>query len=173
MWNQRDKVLACLLRSSNLAEGWHNGFRCLMNYSNPTIWRFIDVLKKERDLTDWKINQKMMRQPPPSQQKKWKDYDRQFNSIIMSDDDFQRMDYLKCVGSMVPYLYNIMYSQWHNVTIWWPLLIFCRPPQKFYCLQTKEQKIGRHFFFGFSYRLLVPPLELFVPPNIFFASTGR
>ena len=23
-----------------------------------TIWRFIDVLKKEQDLTDWKINQK-------------------------------------------------------------------------------------------------------------------
>ena len=46
-------------------------------------------------MTDWKINQKMMIQ------KKWKDYDRQMNSIIMSYDDFQRMDYLKCVGSMV------------------------------------------------------------------------
>ena len=29
------------------------------------------------------------------------DYDRQLNSIFMSYDDFQRMDYLKCVGSMV------------------------------------------------------------------------
>ena len=36
-----------------------------MGCSNPTIWSFIDVLKKEQDLTDWKINQKMMIQPPP------------------------------------------------------------------------------------------------------------
>ena len=66
-----------------------------MGCSNPSIWRLIDVLKKEQDVTDWKINLKMMIQ------KKWKDYDRQMNSIIMSYDDFQRMDYLKCVGSMV------------------------------------------------------------------------
>ena len=44
-----------------------------------------------------------------------------------------------------------------------PLLIFCRPPNFFYCLQKKK---GRHFFSGFSYRLIAP-LELFVPPNIF------
>ena len=49
--------------SSNLAKGWHNGFRCLMDRTNHIIWRFVDVLKKEQDLTDWKINQKMMRQP--------------------------------------------------------------------------------------------------------------
>ena len=73
MWNQYDNVLACLPRSFNLAEGWHNGFRCLVGCSNHTIWPFIDVLKKELDLTDWKINQKMMRQAPPPQQKKWKD----------------------------------------------------------------------------------------------------
>jgi hypothetical protein len=29
-----------------------------MGCTNPTIWRFIDVLKKEQDLTQWKINQK-------------------------------------------------------------------------------------------------------------------
>ena len=50
--------------SGNLTEGLHNRFRCLMGRSNHTIWRFIDVLKKEQDLTNWKINQKMMRQPP-------------------------------------------------------------------------------------------------------------
>ena len=50
-----------------------------------------------------------------------------------------------------------------------PCSFFCRPPQIFYCLQKKKKK-DRHFFFAFSYRLLAP-LELFVPLNIFFAST--
>ena len=47
-WNQHDNVLACLPRSFNFAERWHNAFQCLMGCSNPTIWRFIDVLKKEQ-----------------------------------------------------------------------------------------------------------------------------
>ena len=64
------------------------------------MWRFIDVLKKEQDLTNWIINQKLTRQPRPPQQKKWKDYGRQLNFIILSYDDFQRMDYLNCVGSI-------------------------------------------------------------------------
>ena len=64
MWNQHENVLACLPRSSNFAERWQNAFQCLMGCSNPTIWRFIDVLKEEQDLTNWKINQKMMRQSP-------------------------------------------------------------------------------------------------------------
>ena len=83
IWNQHDNVLACLPISSNLADGWNNAFRCLvdirciplfdkwyttyikclMGCSNSKMWRFIDVLKKEQDLTDWKINQDMTRQP--------------------------------------------------------------------------------------------------------------
>ena len=49
---QRYNVLASLPRSSNLAEGWtlDNAFQCLMGCSNPTIWRFIDVLKEEQYL---------------------------------------------------------------------------------------------------------------------------
>ena len=53
---QRYNVFASVPRSSYLAERWDNGFQCLVGSSNPTIWRFIDVLKKEQDLTDWKIS---------------------------------------------------------------------------------------------------------------------
>ena len=37
--------------------------------------------------------------------------------------------------------------QWRNVTIWCPLLIFCRP-HKFFAVSKKKKK-GRHFFFRF------------------------
>ena len=75
--------------------------RALMGCTNPTIWRFIDVLKKEQDLTDWKIAQKLMRQPPPPRQKKWLDYDRRLNVVIDDYDNYERLDFLKCVGSMI------------------------------------------------------------------------
>ena len=47
-----------------------------------------------------------------------------------------------------------------------PLFIFLPPPTKF-LLSPKKKNLGRHFFSGFSYRIL-DPLELFLPPNIFF-----
>ena len=89
--------MAGLPRSSNIAEGMHNGFRCLMGCTNPAIWRFIAFLKKEQDLTKWKITQKMLRRPPLLRQKKWVDNDRRLNAVIDSYDDYDRLDYLKCV----------------------------------------------------------------------------
>ena len=54
-----------------------------------------------------------MRQPHPPKQKKWKDNDRQLNSIIMSYDDFQRMDFLKFVGSMVACWIKCLFIQYY------------------------------------------------------------
>ena len=47
-----------------------------------------------------------------------------------------------------------------------PLLNFCRP-HKFFTVSKKKKKKGRHFFFGFSYRLLAP--WSFLYPQIFFS----
>ena len=46
--NHHDASLALLPRSSNMAEGWHNGFSSLVRCSNPTIWSFLDALKLEQ-----------------------------------------------------------------------------------------------------------------------------
>ena len=42
------------IASNHGTEGWNNAFQCLMGCNNPTIWRFIDVSKKEQDLPVWK-----------------------------------------------------------------------------------------------------------------------
>ena len=65
--------------------------------TNPTIWKFLDVLKKEQDLTDWKISQKIMRRPPPPQQRKWRiyEYDERMSNIIDNYDSYDnRLHYL-------------------------------------------------------------------------------
>ena len=63
-WNQYDCCLASLPRSSNLAEWWHDGFRSLVQCTNPTIWNFLTALKLEQGLTDQKITDRHMRRPP-------------------------------------------------------------------------------------------------------------
>ena len=77
------------------------------------------------------------------------------------------MDIYRSVYFSEAYHYSM---QWRNVAIWCPLLIFCRPHKFFTVSKTKtkkKQKKGRHFFFGFSYRLLAPCSFLY--PQIFFS----
>jgi hypothetical protein len=43
--------------------------------SNPTIWKFLDCLKKEQDLTDVKITKMMMQEAPEPRSAKCRKYD--------------------------------------------------------------------------------------------------
>ena len=47
LWNQFDAIDARLPRTTNLIEGWHNGFKVLVNKRKPTIIQFIDALKAD------------------------------------------------------------------------------------------------------------------------------
>ena len=60
-----DVCLAGLPRSSNLDEGWHNGFQALLGCTNPTIWSFLSALKLEQGLAGQKMTYHLMRRPSP------------------------------------------------------------------------------------------------------------
>ena len=57
MWNQYDSVLQDVPKTNNNIEGWHRRFSSLLGGQHPTIWKFIEVLKKEESLTEFQINQ--------------------------------------------------------------------------------------------------------------------
>ena len=81
-WNQYDGCLARLDRSANIAEGWHNGFRSLLGCDNPTMWKFMDALKLEQNVTDVKWADHLNRKSPPQQEPKWKKFDETLESFI-------------------------------------------------------------------------------------------
>ena len=54
MWNQTAAGCSLLARSTNIAEGWHQGFNSMLGRSNPRIWKFLDYVKAEQSLTDMK-----------------------------------------------------------------------------------------------------------------------
>ena len=55
IFHRISSIASQMPRSSNMAEGWHKGFKSLVRCSNPTIWTFLDALKLEQGLTDHKI----------------------------------------------------------------------------------------------------------------------
>ena len=61
-WNQNDATALLLPRSSNIAEGWHHGFNSMMSCSNPSIWKFLQCLKNEQNITDVEMTKLMMRE---------------------------------------------------------------------------------------------------------------
>ena len=85
------------LRRSFLFGTPHTMMRC----SNPTIWKFLDVLKKEQNLTDVKVAQHLSRQQPPKRAKKWADYDDRLRRIVTDYDSYDLLDFLKAVGNAI------------------------------------------------------------------------
>jgi hypothetical protein len=79
--------------------GWHNGFRSLVQCTNPTIWNFLTALKLEQGLTDQKITDCLMRRPPPPRAAKWFRYDAQLESFMQGYDN-QKYEVLECLTAV-------------------------------------------------------------------------
>jgi len=47
IWNQYDATYSDLPKTNNSVEGWHKAFSSLLGASHPTIWRLINIIKKE------------------------------------------------------------------------------------------------------------------------------
>ena len=51
MWGVYDRVLNNLPRTNNSVEGWHNRFNRHVGCHHANIWKIVDVLKQEDDLS--------------------------------------------------------------------------------------------------------------------------
>ena len=54
VWNNHLMVHQGLPRTTNTIEAWHRSFSSHMSCFHPSIWKFLDVLKKEQDLVEVK-----------------------------------------------------------------------------------------------------------------------
>ena len=98
-WNHHDATQMMLPRSSNIAEGWNNGFASLLGCNNPSIWRFLECMKKEQSLTDMKIAQILTRRPF-KRETKWAKFDEELQRIIDDYDNYgDLLEFLTAVGS--------------------------------------------------------------------------
>ena len=54
MWNNHNLVHQGIPRTTNAVEAWHRSFNHLMSCQHPSIWKFIDIFKKEQGLVEVK-----------------------------------------------------------------------------------------------------------------------
>ena len=83
-WNQHDAFLVKLPRSTNMAEGWHHGFNSMLSCSHPSIWRFLEALKKEQNVIRMKLVRMHQLEEPERRAAKWIRYDDRIQRLCDS-----------------------------------------------------------------------------------------
>ena len=91
-----------LIRSFPIAEGWRHGFNAMMSCSNPSIWKFLQSLKNEQNITDVKMTKLMVRESPEPRSAKWRKYNEKLQTIIQKFDSCPTiLDFLKCTSCLM------------------------------------------------------------------------
>jgi hypothetical protein len=86
LWNCYDAVKDGLAKTNNSCEGWHNAFNNHLCVNHPTIWRFIDVLKKEQSIVDLRVTNLLSGGTPRPPRKKYADSAQCIENVV---NDFE------------------------------------------------------------------------------------
>ncbi len=98
LWNCYDAVVDGLPKTNNAVEGWHTEFANLVSASHPTIWTFIEGIKAQQSLNEFKINQYLAGTQPPLQRQKYKDAAKKLKDFVESYETRNIIDYIKGVA---------------------------------------------------------------------------
>ena len=98
LWNCYDASLDDLPRTNNSVEGWHRGFSQLLSANHPTIWKFIDGIKKEQSLNEMKLEQYVGGVQPPPRKRVYKDTADRIKNIVAEYGLRPLNDYLRGIA---------------------------------------------------------------------------
>jgi hypothetical protein len=98
IWNVHNSALQDLPKTNNSVEGWHRAFSQLLGASHPTIWRFIDSLKKEQSMNELKLEQFLSGQHPPRARKIYREVARRIKTIVEDYGNRTTLDFLRGIG---------------------------------------------------------------------------
>jgi hypothetical protein len=98
LWNCHEAAESGLPRTNNSVEGWHRGFNELVGLSHPSIWRFIDDLKKEQSLNELKIEQYIAGQQPPVPRRVYRDTAQRIECLVKDYENRDTLDFLKGIA---------------------------------------------------------------------------
>ena len=83
------------------AEGWHHGFNSMLSCNHPTIWKFMEALKKEHNLIRMQLGRMRQLEEPERRAAKWILYDDRVQKLC---DSFNRqtnvVNFLKKVANV-------------------------------------------------------------------------
>lgn len=101
LWNVNTSVLEDLPKTNNAVEGWHRGFSQLIGAYHPSIWKFIEGLKKEQSLNELKIEQFVAGIQQQPGKKKYKEVAARIKVIVADYGNRSLLDFLRGIAHNV------------------------------------------------------------------------
>ena len=82
LWNMHERVLDGLARTNNAVEGWHRAFQGSLQSSHPTLWRYIEAIRKEMAFQDGRYAQVIGGNNPDRRRWEYEARDRRINRLV-------------------------------------------------------------------------------------------
>lgn len=86
IWNVRERTVEGLPRTNNRLEGWHRAIQTLFDSPHPSMWRFLDGLKKEQALVWANLQFRAAGRQPPAQEKRYQEINKSLQTLIAQYD---------------------------------------------------------------------------------------
>jgi len=105
LWNCRQSVLEGLRKTNNACEGFNRAINSMLSSAHPTIFKLIDCLKKQQELTKAKIERVVAGGADVPGREKYKDSAARFKKTVgdYDNEDDSLLDYLRGVAHNLEY----------------------------------------------------------------------
>ena len=98
LWNCFDAAKFCAFKTNNVCEGWHRSFSELFGASYPTIWKFLEIFKGEKERNEAIMEQYTAGAEPPRKKKKYKDIALRIQTIVNNFENRELLDYQRGIA---------------------------------------------------------------------------
>ena len=98
MWNVYERSLSDEDRTNNHAEAAHRRLQNELGMQHPTVWKFIDGLKKVQRGIDLYYEQLIAGQKPPVKLKKYRQADERIKAIVSTFESRNVVEYLRGIA---------------------------------------------------------------------------
>ena len=100
MWSVNTRVQDNIPRTNNHLEGWHTRFTSMFNSPHPSIWQFIDILKRDFSHNHMLMAQMLAGAPPPTQKRIYRAVNTRIQNLVQG---YQ-------IANLIPFLRGISYN---------------------------------------------------------------
>ena len=111
MWNCYESQMCAAPRTNNAVEAWHRGFSSIIHQANPTIWKFLDAIKRNHALSQLRREQISAGVQPQKRRKCYKDHDERLASIVKTFETAEPPKYLRAIALNVDFPAQIGLTQ--------------------------------------------------------------
>ena len=82
-------------RTTNSVEAWHRGLKSILGVTHPTLWKFIDGLRRCQKLRDVELEQLVAGRRPPAKRTIYVMRDARIETIVRDFANRPILDYLR------------------------------------------------------------------------------